>query len=150
MDADHDAWGGSARRLACELTQVGDTCSYALLSPLFPSVSKSGYQPQRTTLELAAIRSHWRAQGGCPVYALGGITAQTAPQARALGFDGVAFLGEVWGAENPVRAFLGIERAWSTTPRPLLLPRAEPPARRSEAPAFPSRSAGWDSDKRRD
>jgi thiamine-phosphate pyrophosphorylase len=91
-----------------------------LLSPLFPSVSKSGYQPQRTVLELAAIRSHWRAQGGCPVYALGGVTAQTAPQARELGFDGIAFLGEVWGAENPVKAFLEIERAWSKTPRPLL------------------------------
>ncbi|NBV78961.1 MAG: thiamine phosphate synthase, partial [Verrucomicrobia bacterium] len=54
-----------------ELQQTAGPCAYALLSPLFPSVSKSGYQPQRTTLELAAIRSHWRAQGGCPVYALG-------------------------------------------------------------------------------
>lgn len=64
-----------------ELQQTAGGCAYALLSPLFPSVSKSGYQPQRTALELAAIRGHWRAQGGCPVYALGGITAQTAPQA---------------------------------------------------------------------
>ena len=103
-----------------ELQQTAGPCAYALLSPLFPSVSKSGYQPQRTVLELAAIRSHWRAQGGCPVYALGGVTAQTAPQARDLGFDGIAFLGEVWGAENPVKAFLEIERAWSKTPRPLL------------------------------
>ena len=51
-----------------ELQQTAGPCAYALLSPLFPSVSKSGYQPQRTVLELAAIRSHWRAQGGCPVY----------------------------------------------------------------------------------
>jgi hypothetical protein len=32
---------------------------------------------------------------------------------RALGFDGMAFIGSVWEHDKPVQAFLELERAWS-------------------------------------
>ena len=46
------------------------------------------------------------------MHALGGITPKNAAQARAMGFDGIAFIGSVWKQPDPVRAFLDLERAW--------------------------------------
>lgn len=86
--------------------------AYSLLGPLFPSVSKRDHNPRRTPRELEVIIQRWRSAGGCPVYALGGITPATAAEARDLGFDGLAFVGSVWDAEDPVQAFLDLERAW--------------------------------------
>jgi len=45
------------------------------------------------------------------VLALGGVTAARLPQIRALGFDGVALLGAVWQADDPVAAFCEIQDA---------------------------------------
>ena len=45
------------------------------------------------------------------VLALGGITAARLPQIRALGFDGVAVLGAIWQAADPVAAFCEIQDA---------------------------------------
>jgi thiamine-phosphate pyrophosphorylase len=45
------------------------------------------------------------------VLALGGVTAGRLPQIRALGFDGVAVLGAVWQAEDPVAAFCELQDA---------------------------------------
>lgn len=39
-----------------------------------------------------------------PVVALGGITAERVSQASELGFEGVAVLGAVWQAQDPVAA----------------------------------------------
>jgi thiamine-phosphate pyrophosphorylase len=39
------------------------------------------------------------------VIALGGIDAARLPVCRALGFDGVAVLGSVWQAADPLKAF---------------------------------------------
>ena len=88
-------------------------CHYLFLSPIFPSVSKRDYVPQRTHREFQVIVERWRAEGGCPVYGLGGITPQNAAHVRALGFDGMAFIGSVWESAQPVQAFLELERAWS-------------------------------------
>lgn len=86
--------------------------AYSLLGPLFPSLSKRDHNPRRTPREMEVIVQRWRSAGGCPVYALGGISPATAAEARELGFDGLAFVGAVWDAEDPVAAFLDIERAW--------------------------------------
>jgi thiamine-phosphate pyrophosphorylase len=45
------------------------------------------------------------------VLALGGVTAEGLPQIRALGFDGVAVLGAVWQADDPVAAFCELQDA---------------------------------------
>jgi thiamine-phosphate pyrophosphorylase len=95
-----------------EMRSVPKGCRYIFLSPLFPSVSKRDYVPQRTPLEFKVIVERWRSEGGCPVYGLGGVTTKNASHVRALGLDGIAFIGSVWEAPNPVHAFLEIERAW--------------------------------------
>jgi len=96
-----------------ELCQTDKNCAYVFLTPLFDSISKKDYRPRRTPLEHQVIVERWKAQGGCPVFALGGVTAKHIPQVRQLGFDGAAFIGAVWKSDHPVRAFLEIERAWS-------------------------------------
>ncbi|MEI6247363.1 MAG: thiamine phosphate synthase, partial [Verrucomicrobiota bacterium] len=96
-----------------EMRSTPKGCHYLFLSPIFPSVSKRDYVPQRTHREFQVIVERWRAEGGCPVYGLGGITPQNAAHVRALGFDGMAFIGSVWESTQPVQAFLELERAWS-------------------------------------
>jgi len=98
-----------------EMRSTPKGCHYLFLSPIFPSVSKRDYVPQRTHREFQVIVERWRAEGGCPVYGLGGITPQNAAHVRALGFDGMAFIGSVWESAQPVQAFLELERAWSGT-----------------------------------
>ncbi|MFH1496867.1 MAG: thiamine phosphate synthase [Verrucomicrobiota bacterium] len=73
-----------------------------LFSPVFPSTSKPGHAPRHSTDELRAIlRLPRRAE----VIALGGIDAERIPECRALGFDGVAVLGAIWQAPDPIAAF---------------------------------------------
>ncbi len=103
-----------------ELCRADKKCEYVFLTPMFESISKKDHRPRRTSLEHQVIVERWKADGGCPVFALGGVTAKHVDQVRAMGFDGLAFIGAVWKHENPVRAFLEIERAWSgKTMRPL-------------------------------
>jgi len=83
-------------------------------SPVFSSISKPGHGPcgKSSHDEVAALLAHRTTdERRTAVLALGGITAETAPQALALGFDGVAVLGAVWLNADPVRAFLEIKNA---------------------------------------
>lgn len=78
------------------------------LSPVFPSLSKPGHAPDArlNPADIAAILAvRTTAERRTAVIALGGITPATARQARDLGFDGVAALGAIWQATDPVRAF---------------------------------------------
>jgi thiamine-phosphate pyrophosphorylase len=84
--------------------------------PVFPSISKPGhgpndnFPPTELSLLLNSRTSHERRTA---VLALGGVTAERLPQIRALGFDGVAVLGAVWQADDPVAAFCEIKSAFS-------------------------------------
>jgi thiamine-phosphate pyrophosphorylase len=85
-----------------------------LLSPIFPSLSKPGYGPGQS-LAPERIRERMAARTEAErrtlVYALGGVTEANAPTCLRMGFDGVALKGAVWGSEDPVRAFLKIQKA---------------------------------------
>lgn len=75
-----------ARRLATH-------CDYVLLSPLFDSVSKSGY---RGAIDPAEACHLLRKKSGGNWIALGGITPQNIALARAAAFDGAAAIGSIW------------------------------------------------------
>jgi thiamine monophosphate synthase len=64
-----------------------DRYSYCFLSPVFDSISKSGY-----TGKFQRVRFDFK----MPVYALGGITPANAAVALERGFAGVAALGYIW------------------------------------------------------
>lgn len=74
-------------------------CDYLFLSPLFDSISKSGYRAAFTDGELrdAAVRGLL----GERVVALGGIRPELLPRVRELGFGGAALLGAVWRDASP-------------------------------------------------
>jgi thiamine-phosphate pyrophosphorylase len=69
---------------------------YVTLSPIYPTDSKPGYGPALGTEAIAQA-----ARIGIPVVALGGITADNAPAARAAGAAGIAVMGGVIRAANP-------------------------------------------------
>ena len=97
-----------------ELVAGAKGAAYATLGPIFPSISKENYTPQRTLEEYAVIIQHWQAtEGRCPLLALGGISPSNVAQTRALGFDGVAVVGTIWQAENPLKAFRQLQDAWT-------------------------------------
>jgi thiamine-phosphate pyrophosphorylase len=75
-----------------------------LLSPLFASFSKPGYVPAVgiSSDELKAILALPRR---AEVIALGGIDVTRIQACHESGFDGVAVLGAVWQASDPVRVF---------------------------------------------
>ncbi|MDR2863491.1 MAG: thiamine phosphate synthase, partial [Puniceicoccales bacterium] len=97
-----------------ELTIYARHRAYAMLGPVFPSISKRDYTPQRTPEEYAVIINQWRTEvGTCPLLALGGLTPENIPRARALGFDGFAVVGSVWEADDPVEGFKRLRDAWT-------------------------------------
>jgi thiamine-phosphate pyrophosphorylase len=81
---------------------------------MFPSLSKPGYGPGERFSHpgiFGLLASRTSAERRTAVLALGGITVETAPRALALGFDGVAVLGAIWQAHDPVRAFTGLQNS---------------------------------------
>jgi thiamine-phosphate pyrophosphorylase len=77
--------------------------------PVFASISKPGYGPvpgNAVGEALGAILcTRTKSERQTEMIAIGGIDASTARRAEQLGFDGIAVLGAVWQAADPVAAF---------------------------------------------
>ncbi len=76
---------------------------YAMLSPIYPTLSKPEYGPALGPGELAHNR--------LPTFALGGICADNAAACISAGAAGVAVMGAVMGAKDPRRSTREILRA---------------------------------------
>jgi thiamine-phosphate pyrophosphorylase len=70
---------------------------YVTLSPIHLTASKPGYGP---ALGLDGLAEACR-DAGCPVIALGGVTAANASECLAAGAAGVAVMGEIMRAGSP-------------------------------------------------
>ena len=84
------------------------------LGPIFPSISKPGHGPREDfdAGELAAmLLRRTSAERRTAVLALGGITPENAARCGELGFDGVAVLGAIWQAADPLRVFGQLQAA---------------------------------------
>ncbi|MGB3063526.1 thiamine phosphate synthase [Sphingobacterium thalpophilum] len=79
-----------------------DCWDYAFLSPVFPSISKSGYGERDTVLDQLAFRSNFNVN----LIALGGITATNCLLALQAGVDGIALLGSLWCQPDPIQNFI--------------------------------------------
>lgn len=73
---------------------------YIFLSPIFDSISKTGYRPAFDPDGLKGFLS----RTAHAVIALGGVDERRLRMAAALGFEGAAVLGAVWLAPDPVDA----------------------------------------------
>ncbi|MCR1784206.1 thiamine phosphate synthase [Nocardioides carbamazepini] len=95
-------WGRSCHSRADAVAAAADGAWWATLSPYSSTQSKPGYGPPVPASAFAGLP--------LPVFALGGITAANAAQARAEGAYGVAVMGAVMRADDPgavVAALLG-------------------------------------------
>ncbi|MGQ1944028.1 thiamine phosphate synthase [Ornithobacterium rhinotracheale] len=68
---------------------------YALLSPVFNSISKNNYQGKDFHLKNPLK----------PIIALGGITQNNLEKTKKYGFSGVAVLGSIWQSSKPLESF---------------------------------------------
>ena len=75
---------------------------YTILSPVFAAISKS--EMQGRGFDVRSIDKF--------IVGMGGINAQTTPDAVQLGFKGVGALGGVWNAPEPVVAFKEMKEAF--------------------------------------
>ncbi|NVK08460.1 MAG: thiamine phosphate synthase [Tenacibaculum sp.] len=73
---------------------------YYLLSPVFSSISKKGYEGRG--FDVNNIDK--------TIIGMGGINIDTIEKTLALGFQGIGVLGGVWNAEKPVESFKNIKR----------------------------------------
>jgi thiamine-phosphate pyrophosphorylase len=92
-----------------------DEYDRVLVSPVFSSFSKPGYGPSDKLPE-ANLRATLALPHHAEVIALGGIDVSRIATCRELGFDGVAVLGAVWKAADPVAAYSAIFAACRSEP----------------------------------
>jgi len=80
-----------------EVIRYKDEYDYVFLSPVFDSISKVGYKAGFSMEELQEASA-----GGIideKVVALGGVTFETIPSLKHLGFGGVAMIGGIYNAD---------------------------------------------------
>jgi len=76
-----------------ELINLSDAFSYALLSPVFESITKEGYGP---AISQDVLKKYLSVKHKVPVLALGGIESNNVDVAKKLGFNGVVLHGHLW------------------------------------------------------
>lgn len=76
-----------------DFNDLPDCFEYAFFSPVFPSISKTGYASEKNLLEEVKKRTNFQTK----LIALGGITNENKQIATDSGFDNVAILGAIWG-----------------------------------------------------
>ena len=93
-----EGWPGLVSRSCHSLGEVAmrRDADYVFLSPIFDSISKSGYSSAFTD---AQLRSASEIDGH--VYALGGVRPEHFPLLAEYGFGGAALLGHVWRDCSP-------------------------------------------------
>ncbi|WP_299897747.1 thiamine phosphate synthase [uncultured Aquimarina sp.] len=72
---------------------------YVLLSPVFGSISKAGYEGKGFDV---TDMDH-------TIIGMGGINESTLQKTYDLGFKGVGILGGVWNSEDPIKSFIKIK-----------------------------------------
>jgi len=79
--------------------------NYVFLSPIFDSISKKDYQSgfNEFTLKKGLERSKFT------VYALGGVELENIEKVKEYGFAGVALVGSIWTATDPIQTFKEIK-----------------------------------------
>lgn len=84
------------------LDPKNEPLEYGFISPVFDSISKTGYTSafEPKTLKKWLEKNH--AQLAFELYALGGVGPEKLPEVKAMGFDGAAILGGIWTGQKPI------------------------------------------------
>ncbi|WP_405397121.1 thiamine phosphate synthase [Maribacter sp. Asnod2-G09] len=86
------------------LKQCDFEFDYHLLSPVFSSISKKGYEGKG--FDVNHIDKL--------IVGMGGINEETVEATLKLGFKGIGVLGGVWNMENPVESFVALKKQYET------------------------------------
>ncbi|MDQ8184767.1 thiamine phosphate synthase [Pelagicoccus sp. SDUM812002] len=89
----------------CELDTDCHDWDYVFISPVFNSISKSGYAAGWPVDILEKSLSARYANNATKRYALGGLHAGNFEQCLRMGFDGVVLHGALWRTSDPLAAF---------------------------------------------
>lgn len=81
---------------------------YAFLSPMYPSISKQGYGASQAVLPTLSQRNNRH----CQLIGLGGIDEHNFKAVLKQGADGIALLGGIWQAPDPVTVYKTIQSAY--------------------------------------
>jgi thiamine-phosphate pyrophosphorylase len=90
-----------------ELNDI-DTFEYVFLSPIFDSISKTGYNSGFTKEELSTASDKGLIND--KVIALGGIDFSTIPTIKNYKFGGIALLGHIWNNPYPIENYKLIQK----------------------------------------
>jgi len=100
-----------------ELINLSESFNYALLSPVFESISKEGYGP---AIDQSVLKNYLEKNHDVPVLALGGIDHKNVDVAKELGFDGVVLHGHLWAqfekdsdVDGVVERFKEVTEKWT-------------------------------------
>ncbi|MBK3518849.1 thiamine phosphate synthase [Carboxylicivirga marina] len=100
-----------------ELINLSESFNYALLSPVFESISKEGYGP---AIDQSVLKNYLEKNHEVPVLALGGIDHKNVDVAKELGFDGVVLHGHLWAqfekdgdVDGVVERFKEVTEKWT-------------------------------------
>ena len=88
-----------------ELANCDINFDYHLLSPVFSSISKQGYEGRG--FDVNNIKK--------PVIGMGGVTAGNLDEFDRLGFSGVGVLGGIWNSKDPVSEFKLMNKQMKST-----------------------------------
>jgi len=93
-----------------EISRCRRRYDYVFLSPIFDSISKTGYASNFDLADLEAVLPALATRPGHrpAVLALGGIAAQNIGLVQQAGFAGAAVLGAVWQHADPVAAWQAV------------------------------------------
>ncbi len=85
-----------------ELESCQTNFSYHLLSPVFSSISKKGYEGKGFDVNGTTKT----------IIGMGGVNEETIEATLKLGYKGIGVLGGVWNAKGPLDAFLRIKKKY--------------------------------------
>jgi len=88
-----------------DIAKCNATFTYHFLSPVFNSISKVGYKGKGFDVNASNKTT----------IALGGITNENIPEAKQLGYNGMAVLGHLWNQGDVISNFKKIKDTYSDT-----------------------------------
>ncbi len=96
------------------LRENSEALDYAFFGPVYNSISKQGYGPKVSMVDVRDYFAEDKEGKRPAVFALGGIRRNKIRSLLEIGFSGVALLGAVWGKDDPVSAFEGFIKVRDT------------------------------------
>lgn len=95
-----------------DIKETYNKFSYLIYGPVFPSISKTNYFPEKTLTEIKKDIQYINSTIDIPIIGVGGITKDNFRQAMDTGFSGIALRGHIWMNDNPTETLYQFINEW--------------------------------------